>query len=110
MDLYGKEVSRPIEELSHLPGVGSRTAQRLAFHIINMPEDQAQALSESIINAKKKFITARLVAPLRKGTNVRSAHHPNVITRPSWWLKHQEILWQWKESADIRAFITFCMV
>ena len=52
MDLYGKEVSRLIEELSHLPGVGSRTAQRLAFHIINMPEDQAQALSESIINAK----------------------------------------------------------
>ncbi len=67
MDLYGKEVSRLIEELSHLPGVGSRTAQRLAFHIINMPEDQAQALSESIINAKKKIHYCKICCTITEG-------------------------------------------
>ena len=55
MDIYGGEVNRLIEELGHLPGIGSRSAQRLAFYIIGMPDDRAQALSDSIINAKKKI-------------------------------------------------------
>lgn len=55
MNIYGGEVNRLIEELSHLPGIGSRSAQRLAFYIINMPEDRAQALSDAILNAKKKI-------------------------------------------------------
>ena len=55
MDIYGGEVNRLIEELSYLPGIGRRTAQRLAFHIIGMPEDRAEALAEAIVNAKKKI-------------------------------------------------------
>ena len=55
MNIYGGEVNRLIEELGHLPGIGSRSAQRLAFYIIGMPEDRAKALSDSIINAKKKI-------------------------------------------------------
>ncbi len=55
MNIYGGEVNRLIEELSHLPGIGSRSAQRLAFYIIGMPDDRAQALSDAIINAKKKI-------------------------------------------------------
>lgn len=55
MNIYGGEVNRLIEELSHLPGIGSRSAQRLAFYIINMPEDRVQALSDAILNAKKKI-------------------------------------------------------
>ncbi len=52
MNIYGGEVNRLIEELGHLPGIGSRSAQRLAFYIIGMPDDRVQALSDSIINAK----------------------------------------------------------
>ncbi len=55
MNIYGGEVNRLIEELSHLPGIGSRSAQRLAFYIINMPEERAEALSSAILNAKKKI-------------------------------------------------------
>ena len=55
MNIYGGEVNRLIEELGHLPGIGSRSAQRLAFYIIGMPDDRVQALSDSIINAKKKI-------------------------------------------------------
>ncbi len=53
MDYYGKQISRLIEELAALPGVGAKTAQRLAFHIINMPEQRAAALSQAIIDAKQ---------------------------------------------------------
>ena len=41
-----------IEQLSHLPGIGVKTAQRLAFHIMNMPADQAKRLADSITEAK----------------------------------------------------------
>ena len=53
MDYYGSQLSKLIEQLSALPGIGSKTAQRLAFHIVNMPVEKVQALSDSIIDAKK---------------------------------------------------------
>ena len=40
MDFYSKTVNQLIEELSRLPGIGAKSAQRLAFHIINMPKEQ----------------------------------------------------------------------
>ena len=55
MNLYGEEVSRLIEELGRLPGIGAKSAQRLAFHIIGMPDDRAMALSDAIVNAKHKI-------------------------------------------------------
>ena len=53
MDYYGSQLSRLIEQLSSLPGIGSKTAQRLAFHIVNMPVEKVRALADSIIDAKK---------------------------------------------------------
>lgn len=52
MNYYSSQISKLIEELSRLPGVGAKTAQRLAFHIINMPQDQVNNLSQAITNAK----------------------------------------------------------
>ena len=42
-----------IEELSSLPGIGAKSAQRLAFHILNMPLEQVESLSGAILHAKK---------------------------------------------------------
>jgi recombination protein RecR len=53
MDYYSSQISKLIEELSRLPGIGAKTAQRLAFHIINMPKDQVANLSQAIISAKE---------------------------------------------------------
>jgi recombination protein RecR len=53
MDYYGTHITKLIEELSRLPGVGGKTAQRLAFHIINLPEDMANQLAKSIVLAKR---------------------------------------------------------
>ena len=52
MDLYSGYINRLIEELSHLPSIGAKSAQRLAFHIINMPEEQVKGLADAILNAK----------------------------------------------------------
>ena len=48
MDFYSSEISKLIEELSQLPGIGAKTAQRLAFHIINMPKEQAKSMRRSM--------------------------------------------------------------
>ena len=53
MDYYSSQISKLIEELSRLPGIGAKTAQRLAFHIINMPKDRVKSLTNSIIDAKE---------------------------------------------------------
>lgn len=52
MDYYSGYINQLIEQLSHLPGIGVKTAQRLAFHIMNMPADQAKRLADSITEAK----------------------------------------------------------
>lgn len=53
MDYYGSQLTKLIEQLSSLPGIGQKSAQRLAFHIVNMPQEQVKALSDSIVSAKQ---------------------------------------------------------
>ncbi|MBE5902632.1 MAG: recombination protein RecR [Lachnospiraceae bacterium] len=52
MDYYSKQISKLIEELSRLPGIGAKSAQRLAFHILNMPEDQVDELAGALTDAR----------------------------------------------------------
>ena len=53
MDYYSSQITKLIEELSKLPGVGAKSAQRLAFHIISRPVEEVQRLSDAIIDARK---------------------------------------------------------
>ncbi|MBR1865557.1 MAG: recombination protein RecR [Lachnospiraceae bacterium] len=53
MDLYSEQVNRLVEELGRLPGIGHKSAQRLAYHIINMPLDQVKSLSGTILSARE---------------------------------------------------------
>ena len=52
MDYYSGYISKLIEELSGLPGIGAKTAGRLAFHILDMPSEQVQDLANAMVNAK----------------------------------------------------------
>ncbi len=53
MDLYSGYINKLIEELAALPGIGGKSAQRLAFYLINMPQDKVDRLANTIIEAKK---------------------------------------------------------
>ena len=53
MEFYSSQISNLVEQLSHLPGIGAKSAQRLAFHILNMPEEQVNGLVNAMTNAKK---------------------------------------------------------
>lgn len=55
MNYFSTPVEELIEELRRLPGIGNKSAQRLAFHIINMPQSHVEHLSEVMVNARKKI-------------------------------------------------------
>ena len=52
MDIYSGYINKLIAELSILPGIGSKSAQRLAFHIINMPKESVEKLANAMIDAR----------------------------------------------------------
>jgi len=53
MDLYSGYINKLIEELSSLPGIGEKSASRLAFHLINMPKAKVERLANTILSAKE---------------------------------------------------------
>ncbi len=55
MEYYSGHIGKLIEEMSKLPGIGAKTASRLAFHIISMSDEQVNALADSIVAAKKNI-------------------------------------------------------
>lgn len=77
MDLYSGYINKLIEELAGLPGIGSKSAQRLAFHIMNMPKARVERLSRVILEAKENVryckecytLTDRDVCPVCSSAN-----------------------------------------
>lgn len=53
MDYYSTYITKLIEEFGRLPGIGSKSAQRLAFHIMNQPEERVKHFTDTILEAKK---------------------------------------------------------
>ena len=76
MDLYSGHINKLIDELAGLPGIGAKSAQRLAFHLINMPQDKVNRLAKTIVEAKENVryckecftLTDREVCPVCANT------------------------------------------
>ncbi|MDE6875872.1 MAG: recombination mediator RecR [Lachnospiraceae bacterium] len=67
MDYYSSQISNLIAELARLPGIGAKTAQRLAFHIINMPQEQVEKLSQSMVSARNNIHYCKVCCTLTDG-------------------------------------------
>ncbi|MDE7061012.1 MAG: recombination mediator RecR [Lachnospiraceae bacterium] len=67
MDYYSSQISNLIAELARLPGIGQKTAQRLAFHIINMPLEQVEKLSAAMISARNNIHYCKVCCTLTDG-------------------------------------------
>ncbi len=64
MEYFSKDISRLINELAHLPGIGPKSAQRLAFHLINGPKEQAEQLADSILKARNNVHYCKICCTL----------------------------------------------
>jgi recombination protein RecR len=58
--LYTKPLANLVEQLQRLPGIGSKTAQRLALYILKRPEAEVEALAQAILNAKQQVGTCQI--------------------------------------------------
>lgn len=56
MNISAEPLTRLIEELHRLPGIGPKTAQRLAYYLLRVPNDQARSLADAIREVKEKII------------------------------------------------------
>jgi recombination protein RecR len=56
MTITAKPISRVVDELSRLPGIGPKTAQRLTYHMLRAPSEQVEALAEAIMELKQKVV------------------------------------------------------
>lgn len=89
MDYYSSQINKLIESLASLPGIGIKSAQRLAFHILDMPESEVEKLTNSIIDAKRKVcycsqcytLTDQEICPICKNPN-RSQKQIMVVENP----------------------------
>jgi recombination protein RecR len=73
---YAPPLQRLVSELSKLPGVGSRTAQRLAFHILRTSPEDASALAEAIREVKEKIGLCEVCFNLTDETRCRICQDP----------------------------------
>ena len=64
MDLYSGHINKLVEELAALPGIGGKSAQRLAFHIINMPKDRVERLTKTISDARENVHYCKICCTL----------------------------------------------
>ncbi|MCD7855579.1 MAG: recombination mediator RecR [Clostridiales bacterium] len=77
MNYYGEAVTKLIEELGRLPGIGGKSAQRLAFHIINGSEENAEALAQAILEAKRTIRLCPVCCNLTDGEICEVCKNPN---------------------------------
>jgi recombination protein RecR len=89
---YAPPVQRLVSELSKLPGVGNRTAQRLAFHILRAPMEDATALAEAIRDVKERIRLCEVCFNLTDETRCRICQDPR---------REQELICVVEEPSDV---------
>lgn len=89
MDYFSGYISALVEQLSQLPGIGAKTAQRLAFYIVSQPEEKAKHLADSILEARRNVryckecctLTDAEICPIC-GNSRRDKHTIMVVETP----------------------------
>jgi recombination protein RecR len=74
--VYEGPIQELIDELSRLPGVGPKSAQRLAFYLVKAPADEAKRLAASIVSAKEKIFFCRECGNVAEGELCRICRDP----------------------------------
>lgn len=67
MKYFAAPVEKLIEQFERLPGIGYKTAQRLAFFVLNLPKDQAEEFAQAILDAKNTVSTCKICQNLTDG-------------------------------------------
>ena len=97
MQFFPASLQNLADQFARLPGVGGKTAQRLAFYVLEMPTEEAQAFADAILEAKRTVHTCPCApsAPTTPGT-----------TPPSVWWQSQRMSLLWSAPGSTGGFTT----
>lgn len=109
MDLYSGHINKLIDELSGLPGIGSKSAQRLAFHLINMPKDKVNRLVKTIVEARENVRYCKECFTLTDSEVCPVCANGKGITTRLWWWKTPGIWRLMRKPESMRVFIMCSM-
>ena len=109
MDYYSSQISKLIEELSRLPGIGAKSAGRLAFHIINMPKEQVEQLAATLVDARNNVRYCKQCCTLTDKELCPICASEERIIRRSWLWKIPEILQLMKRLENITVCTMYFM-
>lgn len=86
MEYFPAPLEKLVEQFAKLPGVGYKSAQRLAFHVLSLPTEEAQTFADAITDAKRSVTLCPVCQNLTPEVCVPSAPTPSGTTPPSaWW-------------------------
>lgn len=85
MNIYLESLARAVNALSKLPGVGGKTALRLAYHVIDMPGEQVRELAQALLDVKEKVKYCACCGNSAKASCARSAPTPSAMKARSAW-------------------------
>ena len=89
MEFFPAPLEKLVEQFARLPGIGGKTAQRLAFHVLSLPEEDARAFADAIVDAKRSVTCCPVCQNLTAGgicsicaSNKRDASVVCVVAEP----------------------------
>ena len=80
MEYFPAPLEALVEQFARLPGIGGKTAQRLAFHVLSLPEEDAQAFADAIVTAKRAVTYCPVCRNFTAGGCAPSVPLPRGIT------------------------------
>lgn len=95
MQFYAQPLSKLIEQFEHLPGIGRKMAQRLAFYLLGRPEAEAEEFAKAILEARKSMHCCRICQDLTDGEICRICANP---------ARDRTVICVVQESKDVVAF------
>lgn len=106
---YPEPISKLIEGFMKLPGIGPKTAGRLAFYVLKMKEDDVLDLAKALVNAKRNLTYCTVCSNITIMIHVVFVRTSPEINRRFVLCRIQRILLPWKEPKNTRDFIMCCM-
>ena len=86
MEYFPAPLEKLVEQFARLPGIGGKSAQRLAFYVLGLPEAEAREFADAILDAKKSVTCSRCAKTSPPGGCAPSAPPPSGMAPSSaWW-------------------------
>ena len=79
MSVYAQSVQQLIDELGRLPGVGPKSAQRIAYHLLRLPTEDAKRLANSIEEVKRRITFCRRCFDIAEIDGTSADAHTNAV-------------------------------